>query len=331
MTFLSCTRDFDAELAWKAIHHDLTTPGVPFGERDFAGNRHLGSYMKHGYVTEEDGPASSTLEYAYDDWAAAQLGLALGKTADANELLKRSQNYRNTFDKTVGSVRRRHADGSWVEPFDPFAYGTEGGWNGPGFVEGTPWHYTWFVPHDLPGLIGLLGEDRFNSMLEEGFQKGHVDLTNQPNLQAPFLFNHSGRPWLTQKYTHQVLRDHFEPTPYVGWRGEEDEGQLRAYFALLSMGLFQMDGGCGAESAYDLTGPLFDKIEIRLDSHFYKGGTFTIEAHNRSEENIYIQSATLNGEPLQRARLPHSAIAAGGRLIYEMGPNPNPNWGKQRF
>jgi putative alpha-1,2-mannosidase len=92
-----------------------------------------------------------------------------------------------------------------------------------------------------------------------------------------------------------------------------------------------MDGGCGAESAYDLTGPLFDKIEIRLDSHFYKGGTFTIEAHNRSEENIYIQSATLNGEPLQRARLPHSAIAAGGRLIYEMGPNPNPNWGKQRF
>ena len=125
---------------------------------------------------------------------------------------------------------------------NPFHFGTEGGWNGPGFVEGTAWIYTWFVPHDLPGLVKLLGADQFNSRLEEGFAKGYVDLGNEPNLQAPFLFSYSGKPWLTQKYSRLVLRDYFEESPYTGWVGEEDEGQMSAYYVLLAMGLFE-DGG----------------------------------------------------------------------------------------
>lgn len=321
-------RDFSPDLAWAAIWHDLTTPGVEVGDGGFAGDRHLAPYMKLGYVPEEAGPVSSTMEYAYDDWAAAQFGLAMSKTNEAAQLLKRSQNYRNVFDPQVGYFRRKHADGSWVQPFDPFHFGTEGGWNGPGFVEGTPWIYTWFVPHDVPGLVKLLGADRFNARLEEGFAKGYVDLGNEPNLQAPFLFNYSGKPWLTQKYSRLVLRDYYEESPYTGWVGEEDEGQLSAYYVLLAMGLFEMDGGCSAQPSYDLSSPLFDRMVIHLDKNYYPGKTFAIETRHNSPKNIYIQSAMLNGRPLNEARLFHHDIIAGGRLVLTMGPKPNENWGK---
>jgi predicted alpha-1,2-mannosidase len=320
-------RDFDANQAWDAVWHDLTTPGVELACGGFPGDRHLEAYMKLGYVPDEAGPVSSTMEYAYDDWAAAQLGLALGRTNQADQLLKRSRNYRNVFDPKTGYVRRKHRDGSWVEPFDPFHFGTEGGWNGPGFVEGTAWIYTWFVPHDVPGLIQLLGRDTFNARLEEGFAKGYVDLSNEPNLQAPFLFNYSGKPWLTQKYSRRVLRDFFELSPYTGWVGEEDEGQMSAYFVLLSMGLFEMDGGCAVKPSYDLSSPLFDRVVIHLDPAYYPGGTFTIVTRGNSAANVYVQSATLNGRPLNEARLLHADIAKGGRLVLRMGPKPNEHWG----
>ncbi|MGP8199585.1 MAG: GH92 family glycosyl hydrolase [Limisphaerales bacterium] len=320
-------RDFNTNQAWDAIWHDLTTPGVAMPNGGFAGDRHLAAYMKLGYVPEETGPVSSTMEYAYDDWAAAQFGLAMGKTNEAAQLFQRSQNYRNVFDPHVGYFRRKHADGSWVQPFDPFHYGTEGGWNGPGFVEGTPWIYTWFVPHDMPGLVKLLGAGQFNSRLEDGFAKGYVDLGNEPNLQAPFLFNYSGKPWLTQKYSRLVLRDYYEESPYTGWIGEEDEGQLSAYYVLLAMGLFEMDGGCSALPYYDLSSPLFDRVVIHLDNNYYPGKTFAIEARHNSAKNIYIQSAMLNGQPLNEARLCHNDMAWGGRLVLKMGPKPNENWG----
>ena len=321
-------RDFDSNLAWDAIWHDLTTPGVEMPNGGFAGDRHLAAYLKLGYVPEEAGPVSSTMEYAYDDWAAAQFGLALGHTNEAAQLLKRSQNYRKAFDPQVGYIRRRHADGSWVEPFDAFQFGTTGGWNGPGFVEGTPWIYTWFVPQDLPGLVKLLGKDRFNSRLEEGFAKGFVDLGNEPNLQAPFLFDYSGKPWLTQKYSRMVLRDYFEESPYTGWMGEEDEGQISAYYVLLAMGMFEMQGGCAVRPSYDLSSPLFDRVVIHLDANYYSGKTFTIEAPDNSESNIYIQYATLNGRLLTEARLFHDDVARGGRLILHMGSEPNEHWGR---
>jgi predicted alpha-1,2-mannosidase len=321
-------RDFDTNLAWEAIWHDLTTPGVEYECGGFAGNRHLGAYLELGYVPEEAGPVSSTMEYAYDDWAAAQFALALGKTKEAQQLLKRSQNYRNVFDPQTKYLRRRHKDGRWVEPFDPFHFGTEGGWNGPGYVEGNAWIYTFFVPHDLPGLIKLMGRDTFNARLEEGFAKNYVDLGNEPNLQAPVLFNYSGKPWLTQKYSRHVLRNYFELSPYTGWIGEEDEGQLSAYFVLLSMGLFEMDGGCAVRPYYDLASPLFDRVVLHLDPAYYPGRTFTIEARGNSEKNIYIQSATLNGRPLTEARLLHADLVKGGRLLLRMGPVPNERWGQ---
>ena len=323
-------RDFDAERAFRAIQHDLTTPGTPVANGGFAGDRHLATYLEHGYVPAEDGPTSNTFEYAYDDWAAAQLAAALGRDGAARDFMRRSGNWRNSIDPRLHYARPRHADGRWVGPFDLHGFGTVGGWNGSGFVEGTAWIYTLFVPHDPAGLIGLVGRDEFNRRLEEGFAKGYVDLTNEPNLQAPFLFNYSGKPWLTQKFTRQSLDTLYSTSPLAGWIGEEDEGQLSALYVLWSMGLFEMDGGCSAHPGYDLSSPLFDRVVIHLDAHYYSGRDFVIEAHGNSPANVYIQSARLNGRPLTRAWISHSDVVAGGRLELEMGPEPNPAWGAPR-
>ena len=318
---------FDVKKAYAAIRHDLTTPGEPKRDGGFAGNRQLASYLKYGYIADEDGPVSSTMEYSYDDWCLARFAKALGETKDAAYFEARSQNYRNVIDPKVGYVRRRHQNGSWVEPFDPFAYGTEGGWNGPGFMEGNAWIYTFWVPHDLPGLRGLLGGDEAANRLEEGFVKERVDLGNQPNLQAPFLFNYFGKPWLTQKYSRMVARDYYADTPYFGWKGEEDEGQLTSLYVLFSMGLFEMDGGCSENPAYDLSSPVFKKVTLHLDPAYFQGRTFVIETENNSDENVYIQSAELDGVPLTKPSLPWTNIKKGGRLLYKLGPRPNYSWG----
>jgi predicted alpha-1,2-mannosidase len=322
-------RDFDAERAFRAIKHDLTTQGMPVANAGYAGDRHIQAYLDHGYVPDEAGPTSNTFEYAYDDWAAGQFARALGHDEEAREFLRRSGSWRNSIDPQLKYARRRHADGRWVEPFDRFRFGTEGGWNGPGFVEGNAWIYTLFVPQDPGGLIQLIGRDEFNRRLEEGFEKGYVDLTNEPNLQAPFLFNYSGQPWLTQKYTRQSLEKFYSTSPLAGWIGEEDEGQLSALYVLWSMGLFEMDGGCSVKPYYDLGSPLFERIVIHLDGHYYSGKDFVIEAHHNSPANVYIQSARLNGRPLTRAWIYHAEMVAGGKLEFEMGPQPNPQWGTQ--
>ncbi len=323
-------RDFDVEKAFNDIKHDLTTQGINHPCGGYAGNRQMGAYMEYGFVPDEDGPVSNTMEYAYDDWCAGQLALALNKTAEYKYFNERSQNYRNVFDSSTGYVRRKHKDGRWVEPFDLFASGTQGGWNGAGFMEGNAWIYSAFVPHDVSGLIHLIGRDRFNSRLEEGFQQRYVDLGNEPSLETPFLFNYSGEPWLTQKYSRYVLDNFYDTSPYTGWAGEEDEGQLSAYFVLLSMGLFEMDGGCSIKPYYDVSGPLFKKITIHLDPEYYSGKTFVITTINNSEKNIYIQSAQLNGTPLSKPLLFNSDLVNGGELIFEMGPKPNSDWGKQQ-
>ena len=319
-------RGFDVERAWRAIEHDLTTPGEAHACGGFAGDRQLEPYLRLGYVPEESGPVSNTMEYAYDDWAASQLALALGKTAEHRRFLERSRNWRNVFDARTGYVRRRHADGRWVEPLDAFRFGTEGGWNGPGYVEGNAWLYSFFVPHDVPGLVAVMGRDEFNRRLEEGFAKGHVDLGNQPNLQAPFLFNYSGKPWLTQQHAREVLATMFDASPLRGWAGEEDEGQLSALFVLLSLGLFEMDGGCSPDPYYDLGSPLFDRVRIHLDP-LYGGRTFTIEARGNSAQNVYVQKVSLNGRPLDTPRLRHAELVRGGTLVLELGPQPNTSWG----
>ena len=321
-------RDFDVDTAWHAILHDYTTPGIEYPCGGFAGDRQMGPYMKYGYVPDEYGPVSNTMEYAYDDWVFSQFSLALGKEKEYQHFLDRSKNYRNVFDPETRFIRRRHKDGSWVTPFNPLAYGTTGGWNGPGYMEGNAWVYSFFVPQNIPDMMKLMGDDLFNERLETGIEQGYFDLGNQPGLEIPFIFNYSGKPWLTQKYSRMVTSDLINTSPLHGWEGEEDEGQMSAMYVLLSMGLFEVDGGCSVNPGYDIGSPVFDTIVIHLSDTYYGGHDFMIRTINNSSENMYIQEAWLNGKPLYRPFLPHSELVKGGELVLKMGSKPNYNWFK---
>ncbi|MCD6304175.1 MAG: GH92 family glycosyl hydrolase, partial [Planctomycetes bacterium] len=281
--------DFDVQNAYQAIRKMQTTPGRPHPGGGHVGNRQLASYMKLGYVPMEKGPVSNTLEYAYDDWCAAQLAKALGKTDDYTYFLERSMNYRNVFDPSVGFIRQKHADGRWAEKFSTFSR--------QGFVEGNSWQYTWFAPHDVSGLVRLLGRETFNDRLERGLIQSRktrftfpVNHGNQPNMQSCWLFNYSGKPWLAQKWAREILAGYYGAGPIDGWPGDEDQGQMGAWYVMTAMGLFQMNGGCSVRPIYEIASPIFDKVVIHLDPKYYSGGKFIIETRNNSPQNVYIQS-----------------------------------------
>ncbi len=328
-------RNFDAGKAFKAMKEIQTTPSKPHECGGYVGNRNLVPYMDMGYIPADEGPVSSTLEYAFDDWCVAQMAKSLGKMDDYTYFMQRSQNYRNVFDQSTGYVRPKYAGGPWLEEFSPVvsAVGKEDNFGTRDYVEANAWQYSWFVPHDLKGLIELMGKDEFNNRLEEGFKKSlplftsqFVNHSNQPNMQAAWLFNYSGKPWLTQFWVREILDKYYGSTPFDGYPGDEDEGQMGAWYVMSAMGLFEMDGGASTQPAYELSGPIFNKITIQLDPKYYQGGEFVIEAKNSSSQNRYIQSATLNGKPLNQFWIRHSEIVKGGRLELIMGAEPNKSW-----
>jgi len=337
-------RNYDVEKAYEAIRHCQVTPGILHEGGGRVGNRNLSSYMELGYVPNEKGPVSNTLEYAYDDWAVGQMARALGNHSDYKTFTKRSLNYKNVFYPEKGYVWMKKADGTWVEEFTPYGHSV---FFGPGFVEGNTWQYTYFVPHDLAGLIDLLGEDEFNDRLEKGFEKSlphrfnsehlhengligvgilPINHGNQPNMQAAYLFNYSGKPWLTQKWAREIMYGFYGDDIYA-WPGDEDQGQMGAWYVMSAMGLFEMDGGASVNPFYEIGSPIFSKITIHLDENYYPGGKFVIEARNASKENIYIQSAKLDGKKLNTPWFYHSELVDGGSLVLEMGPEPNTKWG----
>lgn len=330
-------RGFDAEKAYRAMKEIQMNNGRPHECGGYVGNRNLNTYLRNGYVPADEGPVSNTLEYAYDDWCVAQMAKALGKTDDYTYFMQRSQYYRNVFDKTTGYVRPKYAGGPWLEKFiETKGAGNSGhsfGYGSKDFVEANAWQFSWFVPHDLKGLIDLMGVDEFNARLEKGFENSRphfttdfVNVGNQPNMQAPWLFNYSGKPWLTQYWVREVLDNSFGTGPVNGYPGDEDQGQLGAYYVMSAMGLFQMDGGAAVDPVYELSGPIFEKITIQLDQDYYPGKEFIIEAKNSSAKNRYIQSVSLNGKPLNNFWFKHSELVKGGKLVLEMGAEPNKEW-----
>jgi predicted alpha-1,2-mannosidase len=338
-------RDFNADKAWKAIKKIQTEPGRYHESGGFVGNRNYESYLKLGYVPDEEGPVSNTMEFAFDDWTAGQFALARGDSAEYKYFTKRAFNYEKVFDTNIGYVHRKHADGTWVGGFSPFG---QVAWQGSGYVEGNAWQYSYFVPHDLNGLINLMGKDEFNNRLEAGFEKSlpynfnsenlgtnsldgmgilPVNHGNQPNMEAAYLFNYSGKPWLTQKWVREIMDLYYGSTPEHGWLGDEDEGQMGAWFVMSAIGLFEMTGGSDIRPIYEIGGPLFERVTIRLDSAYYPGKTFVIEARKTSGDNRYIQSAVLNGKTLNKPWFYHSELIKGGSLVLNMGPVPNKFWG----
>jgi predicted alpha-1,2-mannosidase len=247
--------------------------------------------------------------------------------------MKRSRNYTNQWDAATGFMRPRRRDGSWYEPFDPVEWY--------GFVEGNAWTYTWYVPHDIKGLVELMGgEDKFTDMLTHAFEqeaphrfeRGHNGLFtygNQPSCGMAHLFNHAGRPWLTQYWVRQVSELAFGgTTPHSGYCGEEDQGQMGALSALMRIGLFSVRGACDADPIYEITSPMFDEITIKLDPRYYAGKEFKIKTYNNSSKNMYIQKAKLNGEVLENCWFYQKDFAKGGLLELWLGPEPNKTWGK---
>lgn len=324
----------DGEAIYEAVHKNVTVPGGDHPAGGVAGNPLLDVYDRFGYMPSEYGVVSKTLDYAFDDWCVAQLARTLGKRREAARLEKRAQNYRNVFHPRSRYVVRRDSTGRWDAEFDRFSNA--------GFIEGNSWQYSFYVPHDVPGLVKLIGRDEFNRRLEEGFEKSekhrfaahvfdrtmgqsaefYINHGNEVNMCAAYLFNYSGKPWLAQRWSRAILDAFYGDTPYHGWEGDEDEGQLGAWYVMSALGLFEMNGGCDADPAFDLGSPLFEKATLRLDPDYYAGGTFVIEAQGNSQENVYVQRAYLNGRRLREPRIRFSDVVAGGRLVLEMGPAP---------
>lgn len=324
----------DGEAIYEAVRKNVTHTGIYHPCRGWTGNPQLDRYIEYGYMPTEDGVVSKTLDYAYDDWCVGQLALAIGKKEEGEAFIKRSMNYRNVFHPELKYVVRRNRNGEWDKNFDLFS--------NQGFIEGNSWQYSWYVPHDIEGLIELIGVELFNERLEEGFAKSekhrfaahvfdrtmgqsaefYINHGNEVNMCTPFLFNYSGKPWLAQKWSRAILDSYYGSTPFHGWEGDEDEGQMAAWYVMSAMGLFEMNGGVGANPELDITSPLFREITIHLDGDYYSGKTFTIKAKGNSDENIYIQRMTLNGEAWHSTRIPFEAIVAGGELTLWMGNEP---------
>ena len=338
-------RDYDVEKAYSALKKIQSENGRAHDAGGYVGNRHLDVYKQYGYVPDEDGPISNTVAYAFDDWCVGQMAKSLGKEKDYKEFTKRAFNYQNAFDPEVKYLRRKYRDGSWVPNFKEFG---DVAWLGSGYVEGNAWQYTYFVPHDLQGLTNLMGTEEYNDRLEKGFEKSAehnfnsehlgansldgmgvlpVNHGNQPNMQAAYLFNHAGKPWLTQKWATEIMDKYYGDDPLGGWLGDEDQGQMGAWYVMSSMGLFQMDGGTAQDPIIEIGSPKFNKVTIKLDKDYYSGNEFIIEAKGVSDKNIYIQSATLNGKKLIGPWFYAKELTSGGSLVLKMGPKPNMKWG----
>ena len=328
---------FDWAGVYEYLRKNATDPNGPRG--------HLAEYMQKGWIPDvipQGNPSppyaggnagvATTLEYSWDDYALALYAKKLGKEDDYNLFLKRAHNYRNVFDPGTQFMRGKTEDGIWISPFDP----REPYYN---FMmkEGSGWSTLWLVPHDVQGLIDLLGgREKFTAKLNEFFSTPYTakgicrDCTgvigqyvqgNQPDQQAAYLYDWAGQPWKTQELTRKILALMYGSDRYgLAFPGMDDQGSTSSWYVMSALGFYPVDP---SSPDYILGSPIFDKATIHLGN----GHDFTIEARNNSAKNIYIQSATLNGKPWNKTWFSHSDIADGGKLLLTMGPLPNKNWG----
>jgi predicted alpha-1,2-mannosidase len=304
----------------------------------------LEHYIKNGYVPypipegdfgfHQDG-ASLTMEYAYQDWTLAQLAKKLGKESDYQYFVKRSENFKNVYDSASTWMRPKDINGVWRNDFDPYIWEH-------GFNESNAAQSTWFVPHNLQGLANLMGGNeaavnkliqQFETASELGFTAGNshdrethsdyqripINYGNQPSIQTAHVFNHLGRPDLTQYWSRQVVQGAFSGlSPSTGYNGDEDQGLMGSLAVLLKIGLFQMNGGTDEEASYELGSPIFDKITIALNREYYQGDSLVIEASKNDVGNCYINNVLFNNLPLKGITLNHKEIVKGGKLKLEM-------------
>lgn len=304
---------FDIEKAYEGMRKNaFESPADIEDYRNGMGRRALPSYLKYGYIPVEDSvpdafhkkeQVSRTLEYAFDDFALAQVAKSLGKTDDYNELMRRAGNYRNAIDPSTGYAAPRDSSGRFL-PSDPFSFSKN-------ITEGAPCHYTWYVPHDQAGLMEIMGgKDTYAAKLDSMFTQRRYWHGNEPCHQVAWLFPYAGMPEKTQEYVRHIMDTEYLNTP-GGLSGNDDAGQMSAWFVFAALGFYPV---CPASDEYVVGSPVFPKAEIKLEN----GKTFTIIAENASPENIYVESMTLNGKPLDRPFIKHSDITSGSTLRLKM-------------
>ncbi len=354
--YLKGIKGFDINKAYEGMRKDH----FPGGMMSKAGYEHttfigggVEDYISKGYVPHpltktkygyhQDG-AAQTLEYAYQDYALAQMAKVLGKKEDYALFSKRAENYKNLYNKDIGWMWAKDKEGNWQQPIDILQY--ENGW-----VEGNAAQYTWFVPHDVKGLINLMGgEDAFTKKLntaftnarEHGFVSGksenpkdqamqrrvYINYGNQPCMETPFLFNYAGKPWLTQYWTRQLIDSVYSGiSPQKGYSGDEDQGLMGSLAVLMKMGIFSTNGGTSAKPFYEISSPIFKKVTIHLNQKYFSGQQFVIKTENNGPKNFYIQAAKLNGKAFNQPWLWHETVVKGGELILQMGGKPMESWG----
>jgi len=330
--YLKGGRGYDINILYEALLHGANNAG-PAG----TGRVGVEYYNTLGYVPYDvkiNESAARTLEYAYDDFAIYKLGKALNRPASETDIYKkRSLNYRNLFDPSIGLMRGKNKDGSFETPFNPFKWGDA-------FTEGNSWHYTWAAFHDIKGLINLMGgQKQFIAKLDSVFtlppifddsyygeviheiremqivNMGQYAHGNQPIQHMLYLYNYAGEPWKTQYHVRDVMKKLYMATP-DGYCGDEDNGQTSAWYVFSAMGFYSV---CPASGQYVLGTPYFKKLTINLEN----GKKVIINAANNSDNNVYINSMTLNGKPYDLNWLGHQTLIQGVVINDSMSAQPN--------
>lgn len=292
--------------------------------------RSIGFYKEKGYVASdhENWSMSKTMEYAYDDYCIARMAEAMGEKEIADEFYRRSQNYRNVFNPETSFMQPRDSKGNFIPNYDPEAYIED-------ICESNGWQYYWSVAHDIDGLIELTGgETRFAERLDSMFTYETADKSklpifstgmigqyahgNEPGHHVIYLYNRVKQPWKTQQYAAQVMHTLYKNTP-DGICGNEDCGQMSSWYVFSAMGFYPVDPISGQ---YEIGSPIFPEVKMYLAN----GKTFVVRAENVSDENIYIQSVTVNGQPYNKSYITHEMIMQGDTIHFVMGNKPGPVW-----
>lgn len=320
-------KNIDVDKAYEAVKNSSTRSHL---------NAPFDLWEKYGYMPEnlQTQSVSLTLEVAYNDWCVAQLAKHLGKTADYEHFMKRSQFYRNLFNKDTGFFWAKDDKGNWLKPFDPFRYGANGGYP---FTEGNAWQYLWYVPQDVPDFVSLMGgEKAFENKLDEFFTLevenkdknhnasgfiGQYAHGNEPSHHVIYLYNYIGAPEKTQYYASKVMNELYNNTS-SGYSGNEDCGQMSAWYIFSSMGFYPVNPATGI---YVIGTPLLEQVVISLPGD----KTFIVKAPKKSPKEIYIQSVTLNGATYDKTYIRHQDIMNGGTLEFKMGSKPSSKWGRK--
>lgn len=339
-------RDFDVQLGYEAaLKNEIEWNGRLAG----AGKMDVRQFVERGYspyekqfdmVTCEEGSgfgASHTMEYSFSSFAVAQFAKQLGKEADYECLSVLSNGWKNLYDEKTRLIRPKDTQGNFLKDFNPLAP-----WKG--FQEGNAMQYTFYVPHHIDELVTLVGQETFNARLDSIFllsQKNifgggtEVDAFsglktvynhgNQPNLHISWLFNFSGKPYLSQKWVRAILDEFYglEGIHGYGYGQDEDQGQLGAWYVMSALGLFDVKGLTEINPKFQIGAPLFDKVTINLNEDYYPGKQFVIETKRQSVDDCYLQRISLNGQKQETVQLPFEEVVKGGKLILGLGSMPN--------